>query len=66
VAFAHAKRMIEPMWGIFAGITLWIIAYPIFEEWRQRQLDKKRLADMRRHFSMKHRWDALLGRWMDN
>ena len=54
------------MWGIFAGITLWIIVYPVFEEWRQRQLDKKRLADMRRHFSMKHRWDALQGRWIDN
>ena len=54
------------MWGIFAGITLWVIVYPMFVEWRQRQLDKKHLADMRRHFSMKHRWDALQGRWMDN
>jgi hypothetical protein len=45
------------MWGIFAGITLWVIVYPMFVEWRQRQLDKKRLADMRQHFSMKHRWD---------
>jgi hypothetical protein len=28
--------------------------------------DKKRLADMRRHFSMNHRWDALHGQWMDD
>jgi hypothetical protein len=54
------------MWGIFAGITLWIILYPMLVEWRQRQADKKRLADMRRHFSMNHRWDALRGRWMDD
>jgi hypothetical protein len=54
------------MWGIFAGITLWVIAYPFFEEWRQGRLDRKRLADMRRHFSLKHRWDSLQGRWMDD
>jgi hypothetical protein len=53
------------MWGIFAGITLWVIIYPMFAEWRQRQLDQKRLADMRQHVAMKHRWDALQGRWLD-
>ena len=54
------------MWGIFAGIALWMIVYPVIEEWRQHWLDKKRLANMRRHFSMKHRWDVLQGRWMDD
>jgi len=54
------------MWGVFAGIALWVIVYPMYLEWRQRQLEKKRLVDMRRHFSLKHRWDALQGRWVDD
>jgi hypothetical protein len=54
------------MWGIFAGIALWLILYPLIEEWQQRRLDKQRLANMRRHFSLGHRWDALQGRWVDD
>jgi hypothetical protein len=53
------------MWEIFAGIALWAILYPMTQEWLQRRTDKKRLADMRKHFSMRHRWDALKGRWID-
>lgn len=54
------------MWGIFAGIALWMLLFPIIADWRQRRLDVERLAAMRRHFSLKHRWDALRGRWMDD
>ena len=49
------------MWGVFAGITMWVIVYPMFLEWRQRQLDRRHLANMRRHFSLKHRWDSIAG-----
>jgi hypothetical protein len=53
------------MWGVFAGIALWVAFYPVIRDWRQRQADKKRLAEMRKHFSLRHRWDALKGRWID-
>jgi hypothetical protein len=54
------------MWGVFAGISLWIVLYPMIDEWREHRADKRRLADMRRHFALGHRWDVLQGRWMDN
>jgi hypothetical protein len=58
-------RSEDRMWEIFAGIALWAILYPMTQEWLQRRTDKKRLADMRKHFSMRHQWDALKGRWID-
>jgi hypothetical protein len=54
------------MWGVFAGITVFIILLQMIEVWRLRREDKKRLIGMRKHFSMKHRWDALKGRWVDD
>jgi hypothetical protein len=54
------------MLEILAACTLFFIAYPFLEEWRQRRFDKRRLADMRRHFAARHRWDALQGRWIDD
>ena len=54
------------MWGIFAGITVFIILLQMVEEGRLRREDKKRLTGMRKHFSMRHRWDALKGRWVDD
>jgi len=53
------------MWGIFAGIAFWVAFYPLIHDWQQARADKKRLAVMRKHASMGHRWDALLGRWLD-
>jgi hypothetical protein len=53
------------MWGIFAGIGLWIILYPLIRDWQDGRADKKRLAAMRKHASMGHRWDPLQGRWLD-
>jgi hypothetical protein len=58
-------RRPDQMWGVFAGIALWVVFYPAIRDWRQRQADKKRLAEMRKHFSLRHRWDALKGRWID-
>jgi hypothetical protein len=54
------------MWGIFAGITAFIVIYQMIEQWRLRRADKRRLTEMRKHFSMGHRWDALRGRWADD
>jgi hypothetical protein len=54
------------MWGVFAGITVFIILLQVIEGWRLRREDKKRLIGMRKHFAMKHRWDALRGRWVDD
>jgi hypothetical protein len=31
------------MWGFILGIYLAYLIYPLFEEWRQRRLDKKTL-----------------------
>jgi hypothetical protein len=53
------------MWGIFAGVALWVAFYPFIHDWQQSRADKKRLATMRKHASMGHRWDPLLGRWLD-
>jgi hypothetical protein len=53
------------MWEVFAGIALWVVFYPAIRDWRQRQADKKRLAEMQKHFLLRHRWDALKGRWID-
>jgi hypothetical protein len=53
------------MWGFLAGITLWAILYPFLRDWQQRRVDKRRLADMRKHVAQGHRWDVLQGRWLD-
>jgi hypothetical protein len=53
------------MW-IFVGASLVYILYPIIEEWRQRRLDEKRLASMRRHAALGHHWDPARGRWADD
>jgi hypothetical protein len=37
----------------------------MFDEWQQHRADKIRLAKMRKHFVLGHRWDALKGRWLD-
>ena len=62
----HSGKDDNQMWGIFAGITAFIILLQIAEEWRLRRDDKKRLDDMREHFGKGHRWDALKGRWVDH
>jgi len=36
------------MWGFFVGVTLAFVLYSFYEEWQQRRVDKKRLADMRK------------------
>jgi hypothetical protein len=54
------------MWGVFAGITVFIVLVQMIEEARLRHEDKKRLADMRKNFSMKKRWDVLRGRSMSD
>jgi hypothetical protein len=53
------------MWGVFAGIGLWCALYPIIYEWRHQRADQRRLEAMRKHSALGHRWDALLGRWLD-
>jgi hypothetical protein len=37
------------MWGIFAGITAFIVVYQMIEQWRLRRADKRRLTEMRKH-----------------
>ena len=54
------------MWGVFAGITVFIVLVQMIEEVRLRRDDNKRLTVMRTRVSMKHRWDALKGRWVDD
>jgi hypothetical protein len=53
------------MWGFLIGLYLAMIIYPIIEEWQQRRADKKRLAQMRTHHAMGHRWDVAKGQWGD-
>jgi len=55
------------MWGIFAGIALWgRLPIRLSTTWQTGVVPiKKRLATMRRHASMGHRWDPFLGRWLD-
>lgn len=54
------------MLEFLASCTLFFIVYPFLDEWRQRRFDRKRLADMRRHFAAGHLWDAVQGRWKDD
>ena len=51
--------------GILLGIYLAYILYPLFDEWRQRRLDKRRLRKMREHFAKGRRWDVAKGEWID-
>lgn len=53
------------MWGFLIGLYLAMIFYPFFEEWRQRRADKVRLAKMRMHQAMGHRWNVAKGQWSD-
>ena len=39
------------MRGFILGIYLAYLIYPLFEEWRERRLNKKRLSKMRVHFA---------------
>jgi hypothetical protein len=53
------------MWGFLIGLYIAMIIYPLVDEWQQRAIDKKRLANMRRHHALGHRWDVAKGRWSD-
>jgi hypothetical protein len=53
------------LWEIAIGIYIAVAIYPFFEEWRQRRVDKGRLANMRRHSALGHRWDVSKGEWKE-
>jgi predicted PurR-regulated permease PerM len=53
------------MWGFLIGLYLAIIIYPLLEEWRQRQSDKRRLTKMREHHARGRRWDSTKGQSID-
>jgi len=53
------------MWGFFVGVTLAFVLYSFYEEWQQRRVDKKRLADMRKDFKVGRRFDVTKGQWSD-
>jgi hypothetical protein len=44
--------------GIYSRHLFGVSDLPLFEEWRQRRLDKKRLRKMRAHFAKGRRWDV--------
>jgi hypothetical protein len=50
-------------WGVFAGMAIWSIFYPLIAEWRERRAAKRALADMRSRVARGDRWDTLRGRW---
>jgi hypothetical protein len=54
------------VWGIFAGISIFVALYPVYVDWAMRRSEKKRLADMRKHVAMRHRWDPVKGKWLDD
>jgi hypothetical protein len=54
------------VWGIFAGISIFVALYPVYVDWEMRRAEKKRLSDMRKHVAMGHRWDPIQGKWLDN
>jgi hypothetical protein len=37
------------MWGFLIGLYIAMLVCRVFEEWQQRQVDKERLAKMRKH-----------------
>jgi hypothetical protein len=43
--------------GIFAGISAFIVICQTIEQWQLRRTDKRRLTEMRKQFSMGHRWE---------
>ena len=47
---ARGRRERRVIWGLFVGVTLAFVLYSFYEEWQQRWLNKKRLADMRKNF----------------
>jgi hypothetical protein len=54
------------VWGIFAGISIFVALYPLYGDWEIRRTEKKRLSQMRKHVAMRHRWDPVQGKWLDN
>jgi hypothetical protein len=52
------------MW-ILVGVSLVYILSPMIEECRLRRLDGNRIASMREHAALGHRWDRARGRWTD-
>jgi hypothetical protein len=53
------------MWGFLIGLYIAMIIYPFLEEWKQRRVDKERLAKMREHHATGRRWDVAKGQWID-
>jgi hypothetical protein len=51
------------MWGLFVGVSLAFVLYSFYEEWQQRRLNKKHLAEMRKDFAGGRRWDVAKGQW---
>jgi hypothetical protein len=54
------------MWGVFAGMSLWVAFYPMIHEWLEHRAHERQLAAMRKHVALGHRWDVLQGRWTDD
>jgi hypothetical protein len=54
------------MWGLFVGVSLAFVLYSFYEEWQQRRLNKKHLAEMRKDFAGRRRWDVAKGQWVDD
>jgi hypothetical protein len=52
------------VWGFLLAFTLCYPAVELVEDWRIRRHVNKELADMRKHTSSGHRFDATLGHWI--
>lgn len=51
------------MLEVLLGISLALVGFEVFDEWRERRLSRKRLANMRALAAAGRPWDALRGRW---
>ena len=56
---------LHAMWGVFAGIAIWVAVHPFLMEWMNRRATQKSLEDMRSRAARGDRWDTLRGRWME-
>jgi hypothetical protein len=43
------------MWGVFAGIALWVLFYPVIRDWRQRQRDQLSAGILQQRFRVRQR-----------
>ena len=54
------------MWGLFVGVSLAFMLFSFYEGWRQRRMDKERLAHMRKNFEVGRHFDVTKGQWSDD